>query len=68
VRDERGEPIGTVRNVEGTLERSYLVVDGPRGEVMIPMVADMCPAIDIANRRITVSVPEGLIDLNSSRS
>ena len=52
---------GRVTAVEGSLDRSYLVV----GEhMMIPLVAGICVAVDIAGRRVTVDPPEGLIDLN----
>ena len=32
--------------------------------MMIPLVADICVAVDIANRQVTIDPPEGLIDLN----
>ena len=43
----------------------HRVVDGPRGEVLIPLVADICVAIDVAARRIVAHLPEGLIDVNA---
>jgi len=61
VTQTNGERLGRVTAVEGSLDRSYLVVDG---HMMIPLVADICVAIDIANRRVTVNPPEGLIELN----
>ena len=61
VRKKDGEVLGRVTAVEGSLDRSYLVVDE---HVMIPLVADICVAVDIARRRVTVDPPEGLIDLN----
>jgi 16S rRNA processing protein RimM len=61
VRDTRGTDLGHVTEVEGTLDRSYLVVDG---HMMIPLVDGICVAVDIAGRLVTVDPPEGLIDLN----
>ena len=61
VRDTRGARLGRVTSVEGSLDRSYLVVDG---HMMIPLVGGICVAVDIAGRRVTVDPPEGLIDLN----
>lgn len=58
-----GTALGTVRAVEGTLERSYLVVNGGAGDVMIPMVAEFCVGVDLASRRITVTLPDGLLDV-----
>ncbi len=63
VADAAGVALGTVSGVEGTLDRSYLVVKAEAGEVMIPMVAEFCVAVDVAARRITVNPPDGLIDL-----
>ena len=65
VRDATGAAIGEVTAVEGTLERSRLVVAGRRGEVLIPLVSSICTAIDPASRLIVVDPPEGLIDLNA---
>jgi 16S rRNA processing protein RimM len=65
VRRVTGGSIGTVTAVEGTMEMSRLVVAGVRGEVLIPLVADICVGIDVAAREIVVNPPEGLIDLNA---
>jgi 16S rRNA processing protein RimM len=62
--DTRGETIGTVASVEGTTEASRLAVKGARGEVLIPLVADICVSIDIPSRTIVVDPPDGLIQLN----
>jgi 16S rRNA processing protein RimM len=60
-----GRAIGIVRDVEGTLTGSRLVVDGERGEVLIPLVAPICTVIDPAAKRIIVDPPEGLIEANA---
>jgi 16S rRNA processing protein RimM len=64
VRDTADRPIGHVAAVEGTMEMSRLVLAGDRGEVLIPLVADICIRIDVAARRITIDPPEGLLELN----
>ena len=61
VRCKSGEVLGRVTAVEGSIDRSYLVVDE---HMMIPLVADICVAVDLAKRCVTVDPPEGLIDLN----
>jgi len=43
-----------------------LVVDTPRGELLIPLAEDICTRIDTAARRITVVLPEGLRELNQN--
>lgn len=65
VQDEDGRIIGPVIAVEGPLEASRLVVAGPHGEVLIPLVADMCIEIAPTEKRIRVKVPKGLLELNS---
>jgi len=64
VRDAQGTRLGHVTAVEGSLDRSYLVVDE---HVMIPLVGGIVVAVDIAGKRVTIDPPEGLIDLNPSR-
>jgi 16S rRNA processing protein RimM len=61
VLDTHGACIGKVTGVEGSLDRSYLVVDE---HTLIPLVGDICVAVDIAARRVTIDPPEGLIELN----
>jgi 16S rRNA processing protein RimM len=65
VRDTSGAAIGPVTAVEGPLERSHLVVQGPRGDVLIPLAADICVKVDPAAREIVVNPPEGLLDINA---
>jgi 16S rRNA processing protein RimM len=65
VRDTRDAVVGQVTAVEGTLERSYLVMPRPGGEVMIPMVEGILVSVDIAERRIVVNPPEGLLEVNA---
>lgn len=59
-----GERIGPVQRVEGGAGASVLSVAGARGEVLVPLAADICTEIDIASRRIRINPPEGLLELN----
>lgn len=63
-----GTDVGTVRVVDGSGTASRLVVDGPDGEVLIPMADDICRVIDPSGRRIVIDAPDGLLDLNTGRS
>ena len=65
VTDRSGKAIGPVTGVEGTMEMSRLVVAGSHGEVLIPLVAEICTEIDVAGRRIVVNPPDGLLELNA---
>jgi 16S rRNA processing protein RimM len=58
-----GDALGRVTEVQGEGQASRLVVRGPRAEVMIPLAEDIC-AIDVAARRIVVTPPEGLLEVN----
>jgi 16S rRNA processing protein RimM len=60
-----GEDIGPVEKVEGTMAGSRLVVAGAKGEILIPLVTEICRTIDVAGKRIVIEPPEGLLDLNS---
>jgi 16S rRNA processing protein RimM len=60
-----GRTIGVVTDVDAGMGGSRLVVDaGTAGEILIPLVAAICPTIDVAGKRIVVDAPAGLLDLN----
>jgi 16S rRNA processing protein RimM len=65
VYDTEGRLIGQVAAIEGTLDMSRLVINAPHGEVLIPLVADICVDVDPKGKRIRIAAPEGLIDLNA---
>jgi 16S rRNA processing protein RimM len=58
--------LGSVRDVEFPGGAPLLAVDTPEGEVLIPLAAEFCIRIDVQAKRIDVSLPEGLRDLNRS--
>ena len=66
--DQQERAIGRVTGIEGPRERSRLVVEGGHGEVLVPLVAEICVSIDPAARRIVINPPEGLIELNGPRN
>ena len=61
-----GDAVGEVTKVEGGAGASRVVVDGPRGEILIPLAVDICVEIDVANQRIRIDAPEGLLELNET--
>jgi 16S rRNA processing protein RimM len=65
VRDVDGGVIGEVAAVEGPMDNSRLVIHAPHGEVLIPLVADICVEIVPREKRISVRMPAGLIDVNA---
>lgn len=68
VHDADGAAVGTIRGVdcigETVAGTPILVVSALRGEVLIPLAQDICVDVNIAARRVTVRLPEGLRDLN----
>lgn len=65
VQDTEGRLIGQVAAVEGSLEMSRLVINAPHGEVLIPLVDEICVEVAPADRRIRIKAPDGLIELNA---
>jgi 16S rRNA processing protein RimM len=63
-----GARVGEVSEVEGSMALSRLVVATPGGEVLVPMVADICQSIDVAGKRIVIAPPDGLLELNTRRA
>jgi 16S rRNA processing protein RimM len=59
-----GDVIGSVAAVEGGAGATRLVMNGPRGEILIPLAVDICVEIDVASRRIRIKPPDGLLELN----
>ena len=59
-----GTVVGEVSAVEGAGDESRLSVNGANGEVLIPLVTEICTTIDPANRRIVIAPPDGLLELN----
>jgi 16S rRNA processing protein RimM len=59
-----GDRVGDVVRVAGGAAGSVLEVDGPRGEVLIPLAVEICVEIDVGLKRIRINPPDGLLDVN----
>jgi 16S rRNA processing protein RimM len=63
--------VGTVQDVyfpgEGTAGTPLLQVQTGAGELLVPLAEDICRSIDVAARRIDVTLPEGLGELNAGK-
>ena len=63
--DETGRPIGTVEGWQETGGPLLVAVRTPSGkELLIPFVNAIFKEIHLEQRRIVVTLPEGLLDLN----
>lgn len=64
--DETGEPVArTLRAMEGAAH-DFLVFPHPAGEgkeVLLPLIPQFVPSIDVKNRTARVRIPEGLLEL-----
>ena len=64
VETTHGERVGNVERVDGGIGGSLLVVNGDRGEVLVPLTQAICVEIDVGAKRIRIDPPEGLLELN----
>lgn len=62
--------VGVVADVQKTGEdlpgTPVLVVESAAGEILIPLADEICTKIDLPARRIELSPPEGLLELNQA--
>jgi 16S rRNA processing protein RimM len=56
-----GEDLGAVREVLSTGGNAVLVIDGPRGEVLLPFIEDVVKTVDLDAGAVTVELIEGLV-------
>lgn len=72
VRTADGTSVGVVNDVQFSGESAagtpIIVLDSPKGELLIPLAQEICTSIDIAAKRIVIAPPEGLLDLNRGSS
>lgn len=62
--DAEGNVRGIVRDTEEGGGGILLTIEGPRGRFDVPFAADICTEIDLEAKRIVVSLPAGLDDLD----
>lgn len=62
--DQAGEPVGEVIGIDHAPAGDLLVVRRPdAGSALVPFVAAIVPQVDLANRRVVIDPPAGLLDL-----
>jgi 16S rRNA processing protein RimM len=59
---EDGSPVGTVSSIMETGAADVLVITGPSGEHLVPMIRTVIVSVDTDARRILISPPPGLLD------
>lgn len=61
VYDEKGQLLGTVKDVLQTGSNDVYVVQSADMEILIPALKDVVKVIDLENQKIIIETPEGLI-------
>jgi len=59
-RTRAGETLGTVADVFATGSNDVYVIRGPRGELLLPALADVILDVDVSTGTMTVAPPPGL--------
>jgi len=59
-RTPAGEILGTIADVFATGSNDVYVIQGPRGELLLPALADVILEVDVPAGTITVAPPAGL--------
>ncbi len=57
-----GEAVGTIAEVQHLPGQDLLLVKTPKGSVLVPLVEEIVPEIDVANKRVILTPPEGLFE------
>ena len=57
---EEGEHLGELVEVLETGANDVYVVNGPQGELLLPVIADVIRGVDLAAQRLTVHLLDGL--------
>lgn len=65
VHDSELGDIGEIEGIDLSTQNALFLVKGEQGTVFIPVSEDFIDSIDEDNRVIHMSLPEGLIDLNT---
>ena len=58
---ENGTEVGVVTDVLELPAQDTLVIETSSGEKLVPFVTSMVPTIDIKNKKLVISPPEGLL-------
>ena len=59
-----GRVVGRVDRVGLGTGTPVSVIDGPRGEVLVPLADAICTRVDVAAKVIEIDPPDGSIELN----
>jgi 16S rRNA processing protein RimM len=58
------ELVGTVTRVDHLPAQDLLAIETTNGEVLVPFVKQIVPEVDLALRKLTLTPPDGLFEVN----
>ena len=68
VKTTQGERLGKVTEIITSASNDTYVVNGDRGEILIPAIEDVVKSVDLGRGEMTIEPIEGLLDLNVTKS
>jgi 16S rRNA processing protein RimM len=57
-----GEHLGQVTDIMATAGNDVYIVEGKRGEILIPAIEDVVKSIDLEKGEMVIEAIEGLLD------
>ena len=67
VRTTRGELLGNITEIISAVSNDTYVVNGEKGEILIPAIEDVVKSVDLEEGRLVIEPIEGLLSLNQKR-
>jgi 16S rRNA processing protein RimM len=67
VRTTQGELLGTITDVLSGKSNDNYIVQGAKGEILIPAIEDVVKSIDLDQGCLTIEAIEGLLSLNEKK-
>lgn len=64
----QGEHLGSISKILTTASNDIYVVNGTKGEVLIPAVEDVIKSVELDKGRLVIEAIEGLLNLNKKRN
>ena len=59
------DKVGVISRVDHLPSQDLLAVETPKGEVLIPFVKAIVPLVDVENKKVIVTPPGGLFEVNA---
>jgi len=64
LKDKKEGIIGEITGIQDISNNPLFIVDGPDGEILIPVAEDLVVGIDDEARIVEMEIPEGLLDMD----